>query len=173
MSYRHMWGFGGVTLECGGYTASFDRAIGELRFDPIQNSYTTLNQSVYNINFGWRVHIEFEAINTSCGDTYTTHRTLMNVLNAHYYGGSPLTIYPRYSTTDPNLAYVCHLSGSVDYESLAAVKAAQRIRLAFDSVDPVYALPTLTSDMVRSDLLTLGMDTLVTLDGEKLQSIGE
>jgi hypothetical protein len=156
MAYKHIWGFGGVKLVCGAHSATLSHAIGEIRFDPIQAVYETLNHTLYPINMGWRVHIEFEAVNTGCGDTYSTHQDVMAVLNEHLLGGSELTVYPRYSTTDDNLSYACNLASSVDYQTLAPVKAAQRIRLAFDSVSLVYSLPTLTSDQVPTGLCQLG-----------------
>lgn len=155
MAYKHIWGFGGVKLATSTHSATFSNAIGEMRFEPITQTYTTLDQRLYAINLGWRVHIECELVN-ACDNDYSTHQSLIDVLNDHYFGGADLMVTPRYSTTDDSLSYICKLSSGVDYQSVAPVKAAQRIRLAFDGVSPVYALPTLTSDQETGELILLG-----------------
>lgn len=172
MSYKHVWGFGGVRLIAGGLIADLPYATSEIEFEPIRTQYTTLNQTLYPINLGWRVNITIDAVN-ACSDDYTEHVTLIEVLNAHYHLGHELSVYPRYSAADNNLVYICNLTSPVNWESIAPTKAAQRVRLTFSSVDPVYQLPTLTSDptsfnWVYSEDDGATTDNLVTGDGDML-----
>ena len=155
MAYEHIWGFGGVMLTSGGYTATFTHALGSMAFEQINRVYTTLKQEQHIIFLGYRVKIGFDAWNT--GDTdYTEMLNLIDVLNSGTYGGQDIIVYPNYSTTDLNLYYNMRLTSGVDFQSIAAVKAGQKITLSFESYEPVYTLPSLASDQTTGELIQLG-----------------
>lgn len=150
MAAKHIWGFGGVRLETGNYTATFTNAVGKLAFEPKIVANETLNGDIVQFFLGYRVKIEFTAYNV-CDDDYTEHLNLVSVMNDAMYYGNDLTIYPHYSTTDSNVSYTCRCTSAIDWSSVAAVQAGQSITLTFESTGLVNTLPAIVSDLVEYD----------------------
>jgi hypothetical protein len=167
MSVKHLWGFGGVKLTCGGYTAEFTNATGTMRFQPEEIVNTTLNGKIVKSFLGYRVLASMEAHNI-CATDYVQFQNLVDVLNAHFYGGTDIVVYPYYSTTDDNLSYNMQCTSDINPEQIARVKAGQKISLSFQSTERVEWLPILTSDPIYRYWLTQAGANIVTQSGDKI-----
>lgn len=168
MSVKHLWGFGGVKLTCGGYTATFTNATGTMRFQPEEIVNTTLNGKIVKSFLGYRVLASMEAHNI-CATDYVQFQNLVDVLNAHFYGGTDIVVYPYYSTTDDNLSYNMQCTSEINPEQIARVKAGQKISLSFQSTERTEWLPSLTSDPDVFDWVDDDGDNIIDDSGNTLE----
>ena len=168
MSVKHLWGFGGVKLTCGGYTAEFINATGTMRFQPEEIVNTTLNGKIVKSFLGYRVLASMEAHNI-CATDYVQFQNLVDVLNSHFYGGTDIVVYPYYSSTDDNLYYNMQCTSDINPEQIARVKAGQKISLSFQSTERTEWLPRLTSDPDVYDWVDDAGDNIIDHDGNTLE----
>ena len=79
-----------------------------------------------------------------------------------------MTVYPAWSATENNLSFVMSITSDVGWASAAPVKAAQTVKMAFESVDLVANIPTLTSDPDYYNWVTGAGDTMTTTAGDTI-----
>lgn len=167
MSVKYIWGFGGCRLVSGSTTCDLPHAITTLSFEPINRVYTTLNFEQHVINMGFRMRASIEAVN-ACDTDFAEFQNLVTILNNQFYGGQDITLYPRWSTSDNSLSYNVRCTSGVNFESLAATQAAQRIKLEFESYNAVTQLPTLTSDAAWAYIMTQANENITDQAGNQI-----
>ncbi len=162
----HLFGFGGVRLVCAGTDCVLTNATGTLAFEPVNLINTTINYSQDYKFIGYRARITLDVYNT-CANDIDEFIKLVAIFNAAN-SGQTLTVYPYYDSTKDNLGYVVRSNSTFYPEQIARTQVGQKISLAFESVDVVTSLPSLTSSQTTRYWLTQDDKNITTQAGDKL-----
>ncbi len=171
-TYRHIFGFGGCKILAGGHEALFNYARCEIRYQPERDTQITLNRDTFDRNFGWRVVITMDAVNSTC-DNWKTHGKLIDALNAYFTYGHTLTVYPQWTDNEGAEGFICRLVSDYDPKSLSGAKVAQSLKLQFETIGLVQSISDFMSDMVQEGYAwsNNGSDIaggIVTGDGDRI-----
>ena len=165
-----LFGFGGIKLTDGTYTAEFSGASGILEFVPIQIVKENINYNIISRLLGFRLNIYLNEIYNVDDDDYVQYQYLIQIINSlvNSNGQNTITITPRNDSTITNvLSYECILASNVKPEDLHRFKLGQKINLKFQCINKINEIPyNVLSDTTANTYIDDVADTYVDENGD-------
>lgn len=167
MSFRTVWGFGGVKFEFDS-SIEFPKAAGTLWFQQVGKIYTAKNGEQVNLLKGYRAMISVRLWNNNAdGSDAILISELFDMISAAH--GLPISIYPRYEpTVSSGLEFECILTSDIKMVDISNVAVGQYIDLEFSGAYLIDRIPTFVDNPASYYVIDIDSNTVTDINGNIL-----